>query len=124
MRTVPIIPVAKDYLLNGHQGLLGFCKIEASAVDFPDGESTQMYDVPGLEVRVFRHPSIGPSACSGSTPFGAESPLLSRMRGVKVVLAERTTCPRAYAEPRQGAVGAEPQAAKGGTPYGVHGRTC
>ncbi|MFD8075203.1 winged helix-turn-helix domain-containing protein [Streptomyces sp. NPDC059718] len=53
IRTVPITPVAKYYLLNGHQGLMGFYKVEANTVDLPDGESAQIYDVLGLGARLY-----------------------------------------------------------------------
>lgn len=53
IRTVPITPVAKYYLLNGHQGLMGFYKVEANTVDLPDGDSAQIYDVLGLGARLY-----------------------------------------------------------------------
>ncbi|MEU0183368.1 GntR family transcriptional regulator [Streptomyces sp. NPDC006207] len=53
VRTLPITPVAKYYLLNGHQGLMGFYKVEANTVDLPDGETAQIYDVLGLGARLY-----------------------------------------------------------------------
>ncbi|MEU1620641.1 GntR family transcriptional regulator [Streptomyces sp. NPDC005722] len=53
VRTVPITPVAKYYLLNGHQGLMGFYKVEANTVELPDGQSVQIHDVLGLGARLY-----------------------------------------------------------------------
>ncbi|WUD74035.1 winged helix-turn-helix domain-containing protein [Streptomyces sp. NBC_00510] len=53
IRTLPITPVAKYYLLNRHQGLMGFYKVEANTVDLPDGESAQIHDVLGLGARLY-----------------------------------------------------------------------
>ncbi|MEU1537272.1 winged helix-turn-helix domain-containing protein [Actinacidiphila glaucinigra] len=53
VRTLPITPVAKYYLLNRHQGLMGFYKVEANTVDLPDGESARIHDVLGLGARLY-----------------------------------------------------------------------
>ncbi|WP_431962122.1 GntR family transcriptional regulator [Actinacidiphila sp. bgisy160] len=53
VRTLPITPVAKYYLINRHRGLMGFYKVEAHPVHFPDGKDVQIYDVLGLGARLY-----------------------------------------------------------------------
>ncbi|MFF7214439.1 GntR family transcriptional regulator [Streptomyces sp. NPDC008238] len=53
VRTLPVTPVVKYYLINRDQGLMGFYKVEANTVDLPDGEIAQIHDVLGLAARLY-----------------------------------------------------------------------
>ncbi|MDX3354569.1 GntR family transcriptional regulator [Streptomyces sp. ME01-24h] len=53
VRTLPITPVAKYYLINGEQALMGYYKVESNSVELPDGETAQIYDVMGLGARLY-----------------------------------------------------------------------
>ncbi|HZG02158.1 MAG TPA: winged helix-turn-helix domain-containing protein [Streptomyces sp.] len=60
IRTVPITPTHKLYLLNGTEALLGFYKVVPRTVEYR-GEPMEIYDVLGLEAPIFRH-SRGPDS--------------------------------------------------------------
>ncbi|MDX3214274.1 winged helix-turn-helix domain-containing protein [Streptomyces sp. ME02-6991-2B] len=53
VRTLPITPVAKYYLINREQALMGYYKVESNSVELPDGETAQIYDVMGLGARLY-----------------------------------------------------------------------
>ncbi|MDX3235726.1 GntR family transcriptional regulator [Streptomyces sp. ME03-5709C] len=53
VRTLPITPVAKYYLINGEQALMGYYKVAPNNVLLPDGEAAEIYDVMGLGARLY-----------------------------------------------------------------------
>ncbi|MFI8185330.1 GntR family transcriptional regulator [Actinacidiphila glaucinigra] len=53
VRTLPITPVAKHYLINRDLALMGYYKVEANSVELPDGDTAEIYDVMGLGARLY-----------------------------------------------------------------------
>jgi DNA-binding transcriptional MocR family regulator len=53
LRTVPITPMQKVYILNGRTALFGYYSVVKREVDFPGGEKDEIYDVLGMTARLF-----------------------------------------------------------------------